>query len=182
MKRFGTIALAALMLGGAAIAMATPAAAHTDVGISFGFGMPYGDSYGPCDYYDYYDAPPPWGMPSDYCDYDIYDQPVFWGGEWYRGPIYYRMDRGERVYWLNGGWRHDEWRGARPGRIDWDDRGRDHYRGGAHGWNGGGHDWHGGDHGGHDWHGSDHGGGHDWHGGDHGGGHDSHGGSHHGHP
>ena len=32
-------------------------------------------------------------------------QPVYFDGYWYRGPIYYRWNGGERMFWLNGGWR-----------------------------------------------------------------------------
>jgi len=141
MRRFGKMALAALMVAGAGAALSTPAAARTDIGISFGFGYPGYANFGPCDYYNYYNAPPPWGLPPNYCDYDVYYEPVFWGGEWYRGPIYYRWVHGGRVFWLNGGWRHDEWRGQRPMRIEWRERGREHMRwNGGHHWDGG-HNW-----------------------------------------
>lgn len=127
MKPFGKWAIGALMAGGAALSIATPAAARNYVGISFGFGLPGYASFGPCDYYDYYDAPPPWGLPPDYCDYNVYFQPVFWDGEWYRGPIYYRWERGRRVFWLNGRWRGAEWQ-HRPYNIQWNERGREHFR------------------------------------------------------
>jgi hypothetical protein len=48
---------------------------------------------------------------------------VFFDGFWYRGPIYYRWTHGHRVFWLNGGWREDNWRGPRPSGIAWDNRG-----------------------------------------------------------
>ena len=73
-----------------------------------------------CDYYT-----PPWGYPADYCRYQLWSEPVYYGGVWYSGPIYSRIYGGERWYWLNGDWRHDEWRGARP-NIDWS-RGRNVY-------------------------------------------------------
>ena len=73
-----------------------------------------------CDYYT-----PPWGYPADYCRYQLWSEPVYYGGVWYSGPIYSRFYGGERLYWLNGDWRHDEWRGARP-NIDWS-RGRNVY-------------------------------------------------------
>lgn len=114
MNRIGKCMLSALMLAGAAAVFASPASAEVGIGLSFGYGpgfVPYSD---PCDYYDYYDEPPPWGLPPDYCDYPVYFDPVYYDGYWYRGPIYYRWYGGERLYWLNGGWRHDGWRGARP--------------------------------------------------------------------
>jgi hypothetical protein len=73
----------------------------------------YADPYA-CDYYE-----PPWGYPPDYCAYQVWQEPIYVGGLWYSGPIYYRSYDGDRQYWLNGGWRRDEWRGSRPGRIDW---------------------------------------------------------------
>ena len=127
LKAMTKLAIGALLLGSAAFASAAPAAARGYVGFSFGFGYPAYDN--PCDYYDYYDAPPPWGLPPDYCEYNVFWEPVYWGGEWYRGPIYYRWDHGRRVYWLNGGWRHDRWHGRRPGRIEWRNHGGDHWRG-----------------------------------------------------
>lgn len=82
-------------------------------GDQYAYGDAYADPYA-CDYYN-----PPWGYPPDYCAYQVWQDPIYFGGLWYSGPIYYRSFGGERLYWLNGGWRHDEWRGARPGRIDW---------------------------------------------------------------
>lgn len=114
----------ALALWGALVAWTAPADAGTEVGISFGwYGpgvIPFGD---PCAYYDYYDIAPPWGLPPDYCDYPVYFGSVFWDGLWYRGPIYYRWYGGERLYWLNGGWHRDSWRGGRPPQVRWQDRG-----------------------------------------------------------
>ena len=171
MKRFGTAAFGVMLMVGAAALVP----AKADVGIGFSFGYDGGYFSNSCDYYDYYDVAPPWGMPPDYCEYPVYFDPIFWGGSWYRGPIYYRWYGGERLYWLNGGWRRDEWRGARPS-IRWSDRGgwrggpawggrygagsyrgydRDnrgwssgggHWQGGANNWSGGGRGWSGGDH------------------------------------
>lgn len=139
MKRYGKAALSALMLAGAAIFAAAPARADVAVGFSFGGGY-FSD---PCDYYDYYSEPPPWGLPPDYCDYPVNFEPVYYGGYWYRGPIYYRWYGGQRLFWLNGGWRHDDWRGSRPS-IRWTDRGGwDRGRGGHMGgsYNSGRSDW-----------------------------------------
>ncbi|MGC9953528.1 MAG: hypothetical protein ABSD21_04530 [Rhizomicrobium sp.] len=177
MKRFGKAALSALMFAGATAFFAAPASAEVNVGISFGFGGPgYVTFSDPCAYYDYYDEPPPWGLPPDYCDYPVYFEPVYYDDYWYRGPIYYRWYGGERLFWLNGGWRHDEWRGARP-EIRWEDRGgwgrgsngnrggydrnRSYNSGGA----GGGHNWSGG--GGYDRNRSYNSGGGQWSGGGH---------------
>jgi hypothetical protein len=120
MKIFAKAALGASMLAGAVLAT-VPASAS--VGIEFGFGGP-GFAFGdPCAYYDYYDEPPPWGLPPDYCDYPVYFEPVFFDGYWYRGPIYYRWTHGRRLFWLHGGWHEDAWRGPRPPSIDWRTRG-----------------------------------------------------------
>ena len=137
MNRYAKVALSALLLAGAAALTATPASAQVSSGISFGYGDDgYTTFSDPCDYYDYYDQPPPWGLPPDYCDYPVYFDPVYYGGNWYRGPIYYRWYGGERLYWLNGDWRHDGWRGGRP-NIQWQDRGG---WGRRDSWNRGGYD------------------------------------------
>ena len=144
MKWYANAALGAVLLAGAAALTAMPASAQS-VGFSFGYGPDAPAFSDPCAYYDYYDQPPPWGLPPDYCDYPVYFEPVFFDGYWYRGPIYYRWEDGERLFWLNGGWRRDEWRGPRP-QIRWQDRGgwgRGHDRGGWGGRaynNGGGRD------------------------------------------
>ena len=143
MKTIAKFAVGAVLLAGASFAGAAPAAAGTSVGISFGFGPGYGyygpdydDAYGPsyygnsCDYYDYYNVPPPWGLPPGYCGYQVYYGPVYWGDTWYRGPIYYRGDGDDRLYWLNGGWRHNEWHHNYRPNIEWRDRGYGHWRGG----------------------------------------------------
>ncbi len=105
-------------------------------GGSYDTGAYYGDEYaygdpaygneayaGVCDYYD-----PPWGYPPDYCNYQLYYEPVYLGGSWYSGPFYYRNFSGVDWFWLNGGWRRNEWRGARP-RIDWNRGGNRFWRG-----------------------------------------------------
>ena len=70
--------------------------------------------YTNCDYYA-----PPWGYPPDYCRYRLWNQPVYYGGVWFSGPIYYRADGGANTFWLNGGWRHNEWNKPSPPRINW---------------------------------------------------------------
>ncbi len=102
------------------------------------YGSTYVDPYA-CTSYDYYDAP--WGYPQDYCNYQTWSEPVYYGGLWYGGPIYYRAYGGANWFWLNGGWRRDEWRGSRPGYIDWGRnrywRGELHHRPNSRGvWNG----------------------------------------------
>ena len=142
MKRSAKVVLSAVLLAGATALTALPASAQS-VGFSFGYGPVFSD---PCAYYDYYDEAPPWGLPPNYCDYPVYFEPVFFDGYWYRGPIYYRWEGGERLFWLNGGWRRDQWRGPRP-QIRWQNRGgwgRDrggwggNHGGGNNHWSGGG--------------------------------------------
>ena len=58
----------------------------------------------------------------------MWNQPVFYGGIWYGGQIYYRTYSGANWYWLQGGWRRDNWRGARP-RINWNRGGNRQWRG-----------------------------------------------------
>jgi len=119
MHAIAKFGLAAALCGGVAVGAAPPASAHVDVGISFGIGLPVFNSIDPCDYYSYYDEAPPWGLPPDYCAYHVYTEPVFFGGHWYHGPIYYRWAGGRREYWLNGGWRQNGWHhGYRP-HIEW---------------------------------------------------------------
>ena len=72
-------------------------------GVSFSY-----DSGGYCDRF---------GCPDGYWDLPVYDCPVFWGGDWYRGPVYYRRYNGRVMYWIHGDWRYDQWRGARPGGV-----------------------------------------------------------------
>ncbi len=136
MKVLAKLAFGALVLGGVAFAGSAPASA-AGVGVSFGLGYPgysgypayaYGNS---CGYYNSYDAPAPWGLPPGYCGDQVYLGPVYWGGNWYRGPIYYRWDRGARVYWLNGGWRRNEWRGRIAPRVEWRGRTGGQFRGGV---------------------------------------------------
>jgi hypothetical protein len=105
------------------VAVATLLAGCTTGGVSYGISYSGGDYYGAgygygagCDYYA-----PPWGYPNDYCSYSLWYDPIYFGGAWYSGPVYYRHYAGANWYWLHGGWRRDQWRGSRP-RIDWNDR------------------------------------------------------------
>src|ERR1043166_8929595 len=91
MKAFLKTTVAGAAMAGAAMFASAPAEARVDLGISI-------------------------GVPGVAFEYDSggYCGPVYWGGEWYRGPVYYREYRGEYWYWIHGGWRRDEWRGPRP--------------------------------------------------------------------
>lgn len=59
------------------------------------------------------------GIGPGYSPYDdeYYYEPIYFGGAWYHGPYRWRMNHGERMFYVNGGWRRDEWRGARPNNI-----------------------------------------------------------------
>ena len=86
MRRFGKIALGALMLGGAAVAAAAPAnAARVAVGI--GIGVPaYGYGYG----YGY----PYYGYGYGPVAYGAVGPRYWWHGRWYaRHPYYHRYWR-----------------------------------------------------------------------------------------
>ncbi len=89
---------------------------HGGVGFDIGTG-------GYCDH---------WGCPGDYWGYPVYYGSVYYDGEWFEGPVYYREYDGEYEYWVHGNWHRDEWRGERP---EWAGEGhygpalgRDYYR------------------------------------------------------
>ena len=91
----------------AAFAVAAGSARAEGFSLSFGTGgiaFTY-DSGGYCDR---------WGCPDEFWDYPIYECPVFYRGEWYRGPVYYRRYDDRVWFWVRGGWHRDEWRGPRP--------------------------------------------------------------------
>jgi hypothetical protein len=86
-----------------------------------------GANYTPdCDYYT-----PPWGYPADYCRYRVWNQPVYYGGVWFNGPIYYRTIGDVNWFWLNGNWRRDQWRGRRD-TIDYRRSPNQYWRGDIH--------------------------------------------------
>jgi hypothetical protein len=91
---------------GGAIVSATPANAQSfSINIGFpGVGFSY-NSGGYCDR---------WGCPDSFWNYPIYYCPVYYGGRWYSGPVYYRYYRGTYLYWIHGNWRRDYWNGPRP--------------------------------------------------------------------
>lgn len=105
-KTFLTSTVAAAAIVGAALLGAVPASAQ-----SFSFGMAPGgigfsyDSGGYCDQS---------GCPDDFWDYPVSYCPVFFRGQWYDAPLYYREDRGEYWYWIQDNWRRDQWDGPRP--------------------------------------------------------------------
>lgn len=54
------------------------------------------------------------GCPDAFWDMPVYYCPVFYHGDWYRGPVYYRHTPDGNQYWIRGQWRFDAWRGPRP--------------------------------------------------------------------
>jgi hypothetical protein len=102
MKTISMAALASLMLVGAAVATAAPAEARIGVSVNLGLFAPAvpvapapvyvlpGYCYGPSYYAN--------------CGYRVYGDPVFWNGYWYPNPAY-RIVRGRREFWIDGGWR-----------------------------------------------------------------------------
>jgi hypothetical protein len=87
-------AAAAAMLAGAMLSISGPAKAEiAAAGFSY-------DSGGYCDSD---------GCPDDFWDYPIAYCPVYFDGEWYRGPMYYREVDGENLYWIHGRWRENQW-------------------------------------------------------------------------
>ncbi|HEY8950285.1 MAG TPA: hypothetical protein VIM56_15475 [Rhizomicrobium sp.] len=117
MKSIFGMSVMATAMGCIATFANAPAQARTDFSISIGVPNAVNFDYGSGGYCDSY------GCPDEYWDFPVWYGPVYWRGTWYRGPLYYRDDLGDRrVYWIAGGWHHDQWRGSRP---DWWYRG--HY-------------------------------------------------------
>jgi hypothetical protein len=89
-----------------ATALVPSSALAGPVGVTIGIGVPspgYVSPYGP-GYVAY--------------DDDYYYDPIFISGSWYHGPYRWRMHGGEREFFVNDGWRRNEWRGgAMPNTI-----------------------------------------------------------------
>jgi hypothetical protein len=104
MKKFAKVALGALMVAGAATAVASsPAQARVVVG--FGVGPGYG--YGPA-YYPRYSCDPYSRWYSPYrCGYGGYYGPAYYGPSYYAGPSI--------GFSFGGGWGHRGWHGGHGG-------------------------------------------------------------------
>lgn len=77
-----------------------PNSALAGVNVSVGIGVPgpiYASPYGP-----------------DYSPYEgsYYYDPIYIGGFWYHGPYRWQMRGGERMFFVNGRWHRNEWRGG----------------------------------------------------------------------
>jgi len=115
MKMFFKSTLAAALLAGAAIVVPTFATAGVDFSVSVGVpALVYapGPGYSPYEGEFYYD-------------------PIYFDGAWYHGPYRWRMRRGVRMFWVDGGWHPNEWRGRRiPGYLTFRNGG--YYRSGRY--------------------------------------------------
>lgn len=99
MKLFTKAVFGGLLLAGAALAGSAPAYAGVGVSVNLGlFGPPV--------------PPPPAYVMPQYCygpyyyaacRYQPWGEPVFWNGAWYNNAPF-RMVRGHREFWVNGGW------------------------------------------------------------------------------
>jgi hypothetical protein len=108
-----TVAVAAL----AGAAVMVPQIATAGVDVSVGVGVP-GLVYSPGPGYSPYEG-------------QMYYDPIYFGGAWYHGPYRWRMEHGQRVFWLNDGWHRNEWRGGPiPGSLTFSNGG--YYRGGRY--------------------------------------------------
>jgi len=107
--------VAAAALAGAALMVPTIATAGVDV--SVGIGVP-GVFYAPGPGYSPYEG-------------SMYYDPIYFGGAWYHGPYRWRMENGQREFWVGGGWHRNEWRGGPvPGSLTFSNGG--YYRDGRY--------------------------------------------------
>ncbi len=114
MKTFAKFALGAAMVTGAAFAATSPASAQ--VSFSLQFGNPgYGRYYAPPPRYRDDCDPRPRVYRS--CNNYWYD-PVFYRERWYTAPTQFRWVGSTRYFWIDNGWRRDEWRGGARPRLD----------------------------------------------------------------
>jgi hypothetical protein len=115
MKMIFKSTLTAALLAGAA--MTAPSSATAGVNVSVGIGTP-----------DLVYSPGP-----GYAPYEgqLYYDPIYFGGAWYHGPYRWRVVHGQRVFWVDGGWHRNEWRGRPiPGSLSFSNGG--YYRGGRY--------------------------------------------------
>src|SRR5205823_1611676 len=115
MKMIFKSTLTAALLAGAATTV--PSLGTAGVTVSVGIGMPAlvyspGPGYSPYERQVYYD-------------------PIYFGGAWYHGPYRGRVSHGQRVFWVDGRWHRNEWRGRPiPGSLRFSNGG--YYRGGRY--------------------------------------------------
>jgi hypothetical protein len=115
MKMLLKSTLTAALLVGAA--MTVPTIATAGVNVSVGIGAP-----------DLVYSPGPGYSPYEG---QMYYDPIYFGGAWYHGPYRWRVVHGQRVFWVDGGWHRNEWRGRPiPGSLRFSNGG--YYRGGRY--------------------------------------------------
>jgi hypothetical protein len=104
MKMILKSALAAAALAGATTLI--PATAISGTSLTIGVSVP---------------APvyvSPYGVGYVAYDDDYYYDPIYISGSWYHGPYRWQMRHGERMFFVNGRWHRNEWRGgAMPNTI-----------------------------------------------------------------
>jgi len=99
MKMIFKSTLAAVLLAGVTTVLPTSATAGVDISVNLGVpGVVYAPDYVPYDAEFYYD-------------------PIYIDGAWYHGPYRWRMWHGMRVFWVDGRWHRNEWRGAIPASL-----------------------------------------------------------------
>lgn len=113
MKMILKSTLAAALLAGATAVVPTSASAGVDISVNLGA--------------------PAVVVAPDYVPYDaeFYYDPIYIGGAWYHGPYRWRMVRGVRMFWVDGRWHRNEWRGAVPVSLVFRNGG--YWRGGHYG-------------------------------------------------
>ena len=113
MKMIFKSTLAAVLLAGVTTVLPTSATAGVDISVNLGVpGVVYAPDYVPYDAEFYYD-------------------PIYFDGAWYHGPYRWQMRHGVRVFWVNGGWHRNEWRG-RPIPVSLVFRNGGYWRGGRY--------------------------------------------------
>jgi len=112
MKIIPKSALAAALLAGATVVVPASATAGVDISVNLGA--------------------PAVVVSPDYAPYDaeFYYDPIYIDGAWYHGPYRWRMVHGERVFWVDGRWHRNEWRGPIPVSLEFRNGG--YWRGGRY--------------------------------------------------
>ena len=106
MKAFLKATAVAIALAGSAMFAAPAQADGFSISIGPGGGISFSlNTGGYCDR---------WGCPDEFWDLPVYYCPVYYDGQWFRGPVYYREWRGRHLFYVHGQWRPDQWRGRRP--------------------------------------------------------------------
>ena len=100
MKTIAKLALGGILLAGAAGTAVAPAEAGLAIGVNVGVPGVNVAYYGPNP------CARPFAFRPAYC-YPVYNQPIFFGGGFYREPVYFRYEGGARYFWIHNGWVRD---------------------------------------------------------------------------